>query len=497
MNPVPTPIQLEARGIRKEYPGTVALKDVSVRFDGGKVHALIGRNGAGKSTLVRILAGSTQPTAGQVLLDGEPVELRSPGDAFQRGIATVYQELSLVPGLSVAENILLGRMPRSRGPFIDWASTAEQAHAVLATMDVEMDVDVPVGRLGFAQQQTVEIAKAMSFRPSVLMLDEPTSGLARHETQSLFRLVRQLAEQGVAILYISHRLQELREIADRVTVLRDGDHVGTVEMKETTAGEIVHYMFGETVQKERPADLLAGREPVLQVRGLSRGDEFQDVNLALHRGEILGIAGMLGSGRTELLKAIFGALPFDDGEILVSEKTYEKVSPSEMKNLGLGFAPEDRKQEGLVQTQSIRSNLCLASLDRISSRGFLNRRRERRLIREQVDRLHIKAPDVEEAVSSLSGGNQQKVVVGKWLGTSLQVLLLDEPTRGIDLQAKQQIFQLMWNLSRQGIAVLFVSSELEELVEVCHRILVMKHGRIEQEVRPENTTADQLFVQCM
>jgi ribose transport system ATP-binding protein len=494
---VPKPIQLEARGIRKEYPGTVALKDVSVRFEGGKVHALIGRNGAGKSTLVRILAGSTQPTAGQVLLDGEPVALRSPGDAFQRGIATVYQELSLVPGLSVAENILLGRMPRSRGPFIDWTAAAERARAVLATMDVEMDVDELVGRLGFAQQQTVEIAKAMSFRPSVLMLDEPTSGLARHETQSLFRLVRQLAEQGVAILYISHRLQELGEIADRVTVLRDGDHVATVEMAETSAEEIVHYMFGETVQKERPADLLAGREPVLQVRGLSRGEEFQDVDLTLHRGEILGIAGMLGSGRTELLKAVFGALPFDRGEIRFSERTCRRVTPPEMKELGLGFAPEDRKQEGLVQTQSIRSNLCLASLDRISSRGFLSRRRERRLIRDQVDRLHIKAPDVEEAVSSLSGGNQQKVVVGKWLGTSLQVLLLDEPTRGIDLQAKQQIFQLMWDLSRQGIAILFVSSELEELVEVCHRILVMKHGRIQQEIRPENTTADQLFVQCM
>ncbi len=497
MNPAPQPIQLEARGIRKEYPGTVALKDASVRFEGGKVHALIGRNGAGKSTLVRILAGSTQPTAGQVLLDGEPVELRSPGDAFQRGIATVYQELSLVPGLSVAENILLGRMPRSRGPFIDWTAAADQARAVLATMDVEMDVDEPVGRLGFAQQQTVEIAKAMSFRPSVLMLDEPTSGLARHETRSLFRLVRQLAEQGVAILYISHRLQELWEIADRVTVLRDGDHVATVEMAETTAEEIVHYMFGETVQKERPADLLAGREPVLEVRGLSRGEEFQDVDLTLHRGEILGIAGMLGSGRTELLKAIFGALSFDRGEIRLSETTCRRVSPPDMKDLGLGFAPEDRKQEGLVQTQSIRSNLCLASLDRISNRGFLSRRRERRLIREQVDRLHIKAPDVEEAVSSLSGGNQQKVVVGKWLGTSLQVLLLDEPTRGIDLQAKQQIFQLMWDLSRQGIAILFVSSELEELVEVCHRILVMKQGRIRQEIRPENTTADQLFVQCM
>ena len=497
MRSVPKPIQLEARGIRKEYPGTVALKDVRVRFEGGKVHALIGRNGAGKSTLVRILAGSTQPTAGQVLLDGEPVALRSPGDAFQRGIATVYQELSLVPGLSVAENILLGRMPRSRGPFIDWTAAAERARAVLATMDVEMDVDELVGRLGFAQQQTVEIAKAMSFRPSVLMLDEPTSGLARHETRSLFRLVRQLAEQGVAILYISHRLQELGEIADRVTVLRDGDHVATVEMAETSAEEIVHYMFGETVQKERPADLLAGREPILQVRGLSRGEEFQDVDLTLHRGEILGIAGMLGSGRTELLKAVFGALPFDRGEILFSERTCRKVSPPEMKDLGLGFAPEDRKQEGLVQTQSIRSNLCLASLDRISRRGFLSRRRERRLIREQVDRLHIKAPDVEEAVSSLSGGNQQKVVVGKWLGTALQVLLLDEPTRGIDLQAKQQIFQLMWDLSRQGIAILFVSSELEELVEVCHRILVMKHGRIQQEIRPENTTADQLFVQCM
>lgn len=489
--------KLEAVHVRKEYPGTLALDDVSVGFEGGKVHALIGKNGAGKSTLVKILAGSVVPTRGEIRVDGVPIPLRSPTEAFNRGIATVYQELSLVPGLSVAENILLGRMPRRRSLLIDWSAAYTSADQTLADIHVQLDVRQPVRRLSFAQQQIVEIAKAMSFRPSVLMLDEPTSGLARHETEHLFHLVRQLAKRGVAIIYISHRLQELREIADRVTVLRDGVQVDTVEIRDTTPEQIIHLMFGETVQQERPTDLSAGTEPLLEVRGLSREPDFQEIDLTLHEGEILGIAGMLGSGRTELLKAIFGAEPFDRGRILVLGREVETVSPSSMKNRGVAFTPEDRKHDALVQSHSIRFNLCLASRDRIATRGFVTQPREQAVVAEQVEKLSIKIADTEQAVSSLSGGNQQKVVVGNWLATSPRVMLFDEPTRGIDIQAKQQIFQVMWDLSRNGIGCLFVSSELEELVQVCHRILIMKHGHIVDEVLPSTTTPERLVVQCM
>ncbi len=489
--------KLEAIHIHKEYPGTIALDNVSLGFEGGKVHALIGKNGAGKSTLVKILAGSVVPTRGEVWVDGIPVPLRSPSEAFDQGIATVYQELSLVPGLSAAENILLGRMPKRCGPLIDWNAAYARAEATLADMRVQLDVRRPVGELSFAQQQTVEIAKAMSFNPSVLMLDEPTSALARHETQSLFDLVRQLASTGVAIIYISHRLQELREIADRATVLRDGVHVGTVEISETTSQEIIHLMFGETVQRERPTDLLAGRKPLLEVRDLSHQNHFEDINLTLHEGEILGIAGMLGSGRTELLRAIFGAESFDRGQIRVLGRDVRSVSPSAMKDLGVAFTPEDRKNDALVQGHSIRFNLCLASMDRIATQGFITRSREQVVVDEQVDKLSIKIADSEQAVSSLSGGNQQKVVVGNWLGTQPRVMLFDEPTRGIDVQAKQQIFQVMWDLSREGIGCVFVSSELEELIQVCHRILIMKHGRIVDEVLPSATTPEGLIVQCM
>ena len=489
--------KLEAIHIRKEYPGPVALNDVSLGFEGGKVHALIGKNGAGKSTLVKILAGSVMPTDGEVRVDGVPVALRSPTEAFNQGIATVYQELSLVPGLSVAENILLGRMPTRHGLLIDWDAAYTRAEQTLAEMQVQLDVRQPVGRLPFAQQQMVEIAKAMSFSPSVLMLDEPTSALARHETQNLFDLVRQLASTGVAIIYISHRLQELREIADRATVLRDGVHVGTVEMNETTSQEIIHLMFGETIQRERPTDLLAGKKPLLEVRDLSREDHFQEIDLTLHEGEILGIAGMLGSGRTELLRAIFGAEPFARGQIRVLGRDVKSVSPSAMKELGVAFTPEDRKNDGLLQSHSIRANLCLASISRIATRGFITRAREQVVVDEQVGKLSIKITDSERAVSSLSGGNQQKVVVGNWLGTRPRVMLFDEPTRGIDVQAKQQIFQVMWDLSREGIGCIFVSSELEELVQVCHRILIMKHGRIVDEVLPADTTPEGLIVRCM
>jgi len=532
---------LQTENIRKEYPGTLALDNVSVSFEGGKIHALLGKNGAGKSTLIKILSGTVQPTAGRILLDGREIRLRSAQDAFHQGVATVYQELSLVAGLTVAENILLGRWPKRgrsgdrqpipKGPeigvsprsagnwcqsplsmLLDWPALWTQAQAVLDSMHVALDVHQKTGNLGVAQQQIVEIAKAMSFSPSVLMLDEPTSALAQHETENLFQLLRKLAAQGVAIVYITHRLQEVPRIADQIVVLRDGRLAGALNAPEARPEDVVRLMFGEVIRKERPRDLQAGARTVLAVRHLSRAGSFQDVSFELHEGEILGIAGMLGSGRTELLRAIFGADRFDEGEIAVAgherdargttgvparAHTLRRTSPELMKALGVAFTPEERQQQALVQCLSTRANLSMSSLGRIARRGVITRAWERSAIRGCVEQLAIHIPDLEMPVSSLSGGNQQKVVVGKWLNTKPKVILLDEPTRGIDVQAKQQVFQILWDLSRQGIGSVVVSSELEELLEVCHRVLVMKKGAITGEVRPHELSADELYVRCM
>ncbi len=492
--------KLQTIALRKQYPGTVALDDVSVSFAGGQVHALLGKNGAGKSTLVKIFAGSVQPTSGQLLIDGREVQLRSPQDAFAQGIATVYQELSLVRDLTIAENILLGRMPRCSTlgiPRIDWPEANRTAQALLDDMETGLDARSKVSELSVAQQQVVEIAKAMSFQPSVLMLDEPTSALARHETEHLFRLVKQLAAKGVAILYITHRLQELHHIADTVTVLRDGKLIGVQSFKETTPQTIVNMMFGQVVQKGRPADLVPGKEALLEVRNLTQPGKFHDVSFVLRRGEVLGIAGMLGSGRTELLRAIFGAEPAASGEILVEGRAVQAKNPTTMRAAGVVLTPENRKEEGLVLGLSTRANFFLASLERMARYGVSSQRRERTTAMELVEQLAIKVANIEAPVEALSGGNQQKVVVGKWLNAQPRVILFDEPTRGIDILAKQQIFQVMWDLSRRGLGFVFVSSELEELVEVCHRILILKDGTLTDEVLPEQVTPDELTVRCM
>ncbi len=491
---------LETVSLRKEYPGTVALDDVSVHFEGGKVSALLGKNGAGKSTLVKILAGTVQPTSGEIRINGEAVRLASASDAFRQGIATVYQELSLIHELTVAENILLGRMPRragSLGLVIDWPAACRRAGQVLAEMGVDLPVRAKVSQLGVAHQQVVEIAKAVSFDPSVILLDEPTSALAQHETEMLFRIVRRLADKGVAILYITHRLQELQKIVDSVTVLRDGRHVGTFEYRELTSERMVSMIFGETVQKQRPSELQAGAKTLMEVRGLSRKPRFRDVSFKLRRGEILGIAGMLGAGRTELLRAIFGADPFDAGEILLDGKPFRPASPRAANRRGIAMIPENRKEQSLILPLSVRRNICLASLRRVSWCGWITDAREQKVAVPLIDRLAIKLSSASQPVESLSGGNQQKIVVGKWLNALPQVVLFDEPTRGIDLQAKQQIFQIMWDLSRQGVSSLFVSSELEELLEVCHRILIMKSGEIREEVLPGQLTVDALVLRCM
>lgn len=493
-------VKLQTIRLRKVYPGTVALDDVSMTFEAGRVSALLGKNGAGKSTLVKILSGAVKPTSGQVLIDGRQARFRSPGEAFNEGIATVYQELSLIPELTVGENILLGRLPKRTGlggMAIDWRAVYERADAVLQGLKVDLDVKQKAGRLSVAQQQVVEIAKAMSFNPSVLMLDEPTSALAHHEVASLFDLVRKLASQGVAVIYITHRLGELRDIADTVSVLRDGRFAGEVLIEEATPKLIVEMMFGETVPKTRPPELEVRREPVLEVRHLTMKGRLSDISLTLHRGEVLGIAGMLGAGRTELLMSLFGAMRFDEGEILIEGRPIRSPTPARMKRAGIGLTPENRKEQGVVLLLSTLDNACLAALGRISRNGVIWKGLQRKVVGRIVRDLQIILADLEQPVSSLSGGNQQKVVVGNWLNTEPRIMLFDEPTRGIDVQAKQQVFQIIWELSRQGIGSIFVSSELEELLEVCHRIVIMRKGRLVGEVDTEGLQFERLFAMCM
>ena len=489
---------LEARNITKVFPGTVALDDVSVSFDSGKVHAIVGKNGSGKSTLLKIISGAQQATSGVLILDGKEVKIASTTDAFKDGIATVYQDLSLVPTLSVTENILLGRMPMKYG-MIDWNAANTQVKNLLQELSIDIPVTAKVSSLSMWQRQMIEIAKAMSFNPKVLQLDEPTSSLARHEVAALFKMVRKLKEKDVIITYVSHKLQELWEIADDCTVIRDGKYIGKKDMKELSHRELIDMMFGDTQVQSRPDDLMVSDDVVLKVNNLTREGKFENVSFELHKGEVLGIAGMLGSGRTELLKSIFGADKFDSGTVEFGGQVINKHHSSlkKMKSLGMALTPEDRKTEGLVLMSSINRNLVYASLGVLSKFGFMNEKKEKEYIDRQVKDLQIKVASTSLPVTSLSGGNQQKVVVGNWLNTNPSVMLFDEPSRGIDVAAKQQIFKIMWDQSRKGISSIMVSSELEELLEVCQRILIMCEGKIVGEVNPDEIQTNELYALCM
>ena len=488
---------LRTEGIIKDYPGTRALDNVTLSFDSGKVHALAGKNGSGKSTLIKIFSGAIQPSMGRHYLDDEELCFNSPTNALSAGIAAVYQELSLVPYLSVAENIYLGHWPR-KGMIIDRRKMNGLAGELLKQMDVDIDPHEKTYRLSMWKCQVVEILKAMSHRPKVILLDEPTSALAYNETQKLFDVIRRLREQGTMIIYISHRLQELWEIADTITVLRDGLLVDSVSVNDIDYKGVIQMMFGKVDVKTRPRELKAKDTPILKIKNLTRKNKFRNVSFELKTGEILGIAGMLGSGRTELLRCIFGVDRYDEGEIFVNDiKAPSKAEPIDMKKHGLGLTPEERKSQGLIQIHSILDNLCYASLNRISRNHIINSLKRRQFAERQVDGLQIKAPSILSVVNSLSGGNQQKVVIGNWLNTEPAVMLYDEPTRGIDVSAKQQVFQIMWNESKRGVSSIFVSSELEELIGVCHRILIMYMGEIVGEVFPEKVKIDDLYVYCM
>lgn len=491
---------LKAVQIHKHYPGVKALDNVDFELQPGEVRALLGKNGAGKSTLVKILSGATTPDSGSIYLNGQLATIHTPADAFSVGIATVYQELSLIKGLTVAENILLGRWPHKnywRISVIDQKQVLEKAREAIDLMGIQMDMNQIAGRLSVPEQQMVEIAKALSFQPKVLILDEPTSALPQAEVDHLLTLVRNLAEKGVAIIYVSHRLQEIPRVADSLTVLRDGQLIGTIPISQASPERIANMMIGSDWSKTIAAQHTIGEKVRLSVQHLNRSKYLHDISFDLHEAEVLGVAGLLGSGRTELLRAIFGLDPIDSGKIIVDGAEIKHAGPTKMKALGVGLTPEDRKAEGLVLVLNIDDNLTLSCFERVSKYQVINNKEKRRLSNEMVNALSIQTPSLDVRALSLSGGNQQKLVIGKWLNSQVKILLMDEPTRGIDIHAKEQVYHLVRDLAEQGISVIFVSSELEEVLNVSDRIIVLNQGRIVAEMPASEAIIEQVLALSM
>jgi rhamnose transport system ATP-binding protein len=465
--------------ISKSFPGVRALDKVDFEVRAGEVHALLGENGAGKSTLIKIVSGLYQPDSGTIRIDGEEVRFASPHDAQRRGIATIFQELLLFPELTVAENIFMGHGPRTRFGGIDWSAMRAGARALLASLDIhDLDVSRLVGSLSVGNRQRVEIAKALSQDARILIMDEPTAALAEADVLRLFGIVRLLRARGVGIVYISHRLEEVFMLADRVTVLRDGAYVATREVAEVSEDDLVNMMVGRRIENLFPKlEARIGR-PLLEVRGLSRRPAFHDVDLLLRAGEVVGLAGLVGSGRSELAQAIFGLEPAHSGAILLDGRQVRITSPAQAKRLGIAYVPEDRGMQGLIRQMTLRENLSLAVLRQVAYAWFIDRRAEVALALRSIEQFRIRASSVEQVAEKLSGGNQQKVVLGKWLATRPRVLIMDEPTRGIDIGAKSEIHRLMSELAQQGLAILMISSELPEIMGMSDRILVMRGGTI-------------------
>ena len=488
---------LRLRGIAKRYPGVVALDGVDLDVQRGEVHVLLGENGAGKSTLMKIISGAVSRDAGEIFLDGVPAEITNPRHAQTLGIGIIYQELNLVPHLTAAENILLGREPALAPGVIDQRQLVRAAQQQLDDLGVPIDARAVVRRLSVARQQMVEVAKALSLNARVLIMDEPTSALSRQEIQELFATIRRLKARGVAIIYISHRMEELFEIGDRVTVLRDGQHVGTRRIAETTMAELVRLMVGRDLRDQYPKQPAPLGTEALRVEHLRRDGVLHDISFTLRRGEVLGVAGLMGSGRTELARAIFGADAVDGGHVFIRGQLKKISSPRAAISLGVGFLTEDRKHQGLVLALSVQENICLPSVHRLSRLGVMQPARETAAAAQRIADLHIKTPGPHQRVVNLSGGNQQKVVLGKWLTIDADILIFDEPTRGIDVGAKVEIYQLINQLAARGAAVLMISSELPEILGMSDRILVMHAGRIAGEFTAVEATQEKLLAAAL
>jgi ABC-type sugar transport system ATPase subunit len=489
---------LELKHISKQFPGVKALDDVSFEIRPGEVHALLGENGAGKSTLIKIASGVYQPDSGEIMLEGKAVRFGNPREAQSHGIATIYQELLLYPELSVAENIFMGHAPRTRLGAINWPTMRRKALEILESLNIhDMNVSRKVGALTVGNRQRVEIAKALSMNARVLIMDEPTAAITEADVERLFNIIHLLKERQVGIIYISHRLHEVFQMGDRVTVLRDGRYIDTRPVSETTEDSLINMMVGRTIDNLFPKLESKVGETVLEVSHLVRKPLTKDVSFQVCAGEIVGLAGLIGSGRSELAHIIFGYTSAEAGTIKINGQEVKIHSPGQAMQHGIAYLPEDRGTQGLIRPMNLRENMSLTVLRKLSRASFINRGQEMDLARSTIQQLGIRAYSPQQVVGKLSGGNQQKVVVGKWLATQPKVLIVDEPTRGIDVGSKAEIHRLISELAQQGMAILMISSELPEILGMSDRILVMREGQMVAEFSRAEATQENIGAAMM
>lgn len=482
---------LELKNISKIFPGVKALDDVSMEFKQGEVHALMGENGAGKSTLIKILTGAHAPNTGSIILDGKTYTHFTPIQAISLGISAIYQEFNLIPYLDISENIFYGRELK-KGLFLDKKKMVELTKNHCESMGVRFDPKTLVKDLGVAHQQIIEIIKSISRDARIIIMDEPSAPLTNREIEALFAIIRKLKEKGITIIYISHRLEEIFEICDRITIMRDGKYITTKIVSETTRPELISAMVGRDLVEVYPEKNNSGHEVILEVKGLN-SSKLKNINFQLKKGEILGIGGLVGAGRTELARSIFGADPIDTGEIILNQQKIKINSPEDAIQNGIGLLPEDRKQHGLILGLSIKENITYGILKSISQKGVIKKHKEESMCSSLINDLTIKTPSMLQIARNLSGGNQQKVVIAKWLASKCDILIFDEPTRGIDVGAKQEIYFLLKRLAEEGKSIIMISSEMPELLGMSDRILVMNEGTITGEINAEDYSQEKIL----
>jgi len=488
---------LEMRKISKSFPGVLALDNVDFDLNAGEVHALVGENGAGKSTLMKILSGAHQADIGMIRMEGRTLKIHNPRIAQDSGISTIYQEFNLIPHLSIASNIFLGHEPKQFGGFISKKIMTKETINILAELGLSINPDILVRNLNVAQQQMVEVAKALIYHAKILIMDEPTSALTTAEIETLFATIRSIQLKGVGIIYISHRLEELFQIANRVTVLRDGKSVGVFKISEVNKKDLIRLMADRDLKEYYPRIRSKVGKTILKVSHLNRGNYLKEISFHLKQGEVLGIAGLLGAGRTELAQAIFGVNQIETGKIFVKNSPADIISPRKAIKAGIGFLTEDRKHSGLVLKMSVKDNISLPNLDKLSKYGFLKRKDLKNISLKFIEEFRIKTPGINQKVMNLSGGNQQKVVLSKWIARNLDILIFDEPTRGIDVASKVEIYNLMNQLTAQGVGIIMISSELPEILGMSDRILVMHDGKITAEFDANNVDQETLLAKAL
>ena len=483
--------------VSKSFPGVKALDDISFSVERGTIHALVGENGAGKSTLIKILAGIYKHDGGKIVLDGKTLNFKTPYEAQIAGISVVHQELKLSETLTVTENIFLGNLLYTKAKLVDWNAMRKRAKQMIADIGMDIDVDEPVNTLAVARKQIVEICKAITFKCKLLIMDEPSATLTEKEQKIMFEIIKRLNSEGMTIIYISHRLEEIFDIADFVTVLRDGKHVDTVPVSTVNKEKLIEMMVGRELANEYPKEVVPIGDVIFEVKGLNRKGVLSDINFTVCKGEVLGIAGLVGAGRTELARAVLGIDKIDSGEILYNGKPLKhKDFGGAIKN-NLGLVPEDRKTQGVVQALSVKENICLVSMDKILKVGIIDTKLEERFAQEYAQKLNVITPSIDTEVQYLSGGNQQKVVVAKWMLRDSEVIFLDEPTRGIDVGAKVEIYKLINALNKSGKTVIMISSELPEVIGMCDRIVVMHEGKITGEIDRKEATQEKIMSLCV